>query len=122
MVDEEFIDMIKKYCPNIQYIDIKDSYTFNKITIDRVKPIFNLLRTFNCSLSGMTNEDSKYLFSLNKKLEYLVIDCDKYSTGRFLDVLPGETLRELILSVKTSISISFDKICNVSIINFYSTP
>ena len=119
MLDEELVNMITKYCPQIQYIDLKDYYTFNKADIETVKPIFNLFRTFNCSLRGMSNKESKKLFSLNKKLECLEINCNEALNGSFLFSLSRETMKELVLT--TSQSIPFDRICHVSIETFYES-
>ena len=99
-VNKNIVDLIRRECPNLKNIDFDDCYQiYKKNDIEDIKPIFNKVKKFNAEFQcKVTDKDLKNLFSTNDKLEYLNLNfCRKVYTSTFLDALPYETLKELII-------------------------
>lgn len=116
-LNERTVSSILKLCPNLQSIDIGNLCFQEEIPIETIKPIFSKVKKFHCTIGideyVVSDDDLKNLFLLNEKLESLEISCYESMSGNFLEGLPRETLRELIINSSNCIHI--DTICRVSI-------
>ena len=120
-INDDDVDLIRRECPNLKYIDISEQQNFaNKRDIANIKPIFDKVRRISCIIEkGVTDGNLSNLFSTNDKLEYLEISIwKKFRSFTFLDALSHETIRELKIE---SENVSFDRICQVSLAFQFST-
>ena len=111
--DEEILDLVLKECPNLQEVEIGYQYLTKK-SIEALKPVFDKIRKLQCSIlkDDVDDEDLKNLFLKNEILEHLTIMTNRIVKGTFLDSLPRETMKELVVNYKRPAVV--DNVCRVS--------
>ena len=103
MVKSNIVNLLIRECPNLQDINFNDHDIHDdniNYFIEDIKPVFHKVKNFHCGFDyKVTDEDLKKLFSINDKLEYLNLRLtEDIYTFTFLDALPNETIRELIVN------------------------
>ena len=114
-IDIEVLEILVKECSNLKIIDLGFCLE-DEAMIETLMPTFNKLNKFCCHLSNyhcIIDDDLKYLFSVNRKLEYLTMHLTEMITGSFLKMVP-ETIKEFTIYCSREAT-SFLKIVRVSI-------
>ena len=117
-VNKKILDVTIKACPKLEIVDIAHQKFKNIEDFENIKPIFDKLEKFHCSLNTKNINDSDLtdLLLKNESLKSLRIACNKRIDGTFLNAVTKVTIRELILNNVRSIPLSV--ICCVSILFF----
>ena len=117
-VNNDIVNLVRRECPNLQDIDFSNDSITNKNYIQDIKSIFDKAKKCIFAFDfKVTDEDLKTLFSLNDKLEYLdIYFIEDSHSFTFLNELPHETIRELIIFS----DISLNRIIQVSLMYYKS--
>ena len=118
-VNEEFVNIITKKCPNLQEIDDGcQCFCVGEIKIDILMPIVDKLKRITCDfdkdneINEINDEDLGKLLLLNKKLESFDLFSNEILNGTFFDAMCGDSIKELYISIAKEIP--FQTICRVS--------
>ena len=110
-LNESICNMITEECPNLHLVEI-GKQRLDMQLLPTLKIIFSKIKKFEVhTMFSVQDENLEELFKLNKRLEHLSIRFHSTIKGTFLNSLPHDTLKELII---INSYVAIDKIHEVS--------